>query len=346
MTGRTYCYLDLKIGDDDLERVVIELYDDICPKTAANFKALCTGEQKTDERNLHFLNMIFHRVIVGFMIQGGDVTRMDGTGGYSIYGAQFDDENFEKKHDRPFLLSMANRGPNTNSSQFFITTAPAPHLDDKHVVFGEVLRGQGSVREVEGTMCLSDKPVVDCWVADCGVLAELPEPVGDELYHPCPQDCTLDISKASKVLEAATMMKTCGNELFKGQKFSRAKHKYDKAIRYLEHDGYEPDEECKAIKISCKLNLAACCVKLGKFKDVVSNCSYIVDADAASAKCYFRRGQGYSGLSEFLLAIKDLQKAMELAPEDKAIRQELERARKKHEAQTARDRKAYSKMFQ
>eukprot|EP00116_Pleurobrachia_bachei_P017256 sb/3477518/ len=98
------------------------------------------------------------------MIQGGDITRMDGTGGHSIYGPQFDDENFDQKHDRPFLLSMANRGANTNSSQFFITTAPAPHLDGKHVVFGEVLRGQSAVREIEGTRCQEDKPVTVSYV--------------------------------------------------------------------------------------------------------------------------------------------------------------------------------------
>jgi len=165
-------FFDLNIGGAAAGRVTMELYADVVPKTAENFRALCTGEKGTGKsgKPLHFKGSKFHRVIKDFMCQGGDFTKGNGTGGESIYGEKFADENFIKKHEGPGTLSMANAGPGTNGSQFFICTVKTAWLDGKHVVFGRVVDGFDVIKKAEAVGSQSgatSKPVV---IENCGQL--------------------------------------------------------------------------------------------------------------------------------------------------------------------------------
>jgi len=170
--GRPQVFFDVTIGGKAAGRITMELFNDVVPKTAENFRALCTGEKGTGKQGkpLHFKNSKFHRVIPNFMIQGGDFTRGNGTGGESIYGEKFADENFKEKHVGPGVLSMANAGPNTNGSQFFLCTVKTEWLDGKHVVFGRVIDGMDVVKACEAKGSQSGKTAVEIVVADCGQL--------------------------------------------------------------------------------------------------------------------------------------------------------------------------------
>ncbi|MEU4107025.1 peptidylprolyl isomerase [Streptomyces sp. NPDC048208] len=158
-------YFDITINDEPAGRIVFRLFDDVVPKTAKNFRELATGEH-----GFGYAGSPFHRVIPQFMLQGGDFTRGNGTGGKSIYGEKFADENFTLKHDRPYLLSMANAGPHTNGSQFFVTTVVTDWLDGKHVVFGEVVEGQDIVDRVESLGSGSGAPKAKVTVAASGTV--------------------------------------------------------------------------------------------------------------------------------------------------------------------------------
>mmetsp|Transcript_18349 Transcript_18349/g.49333 ORF Transcript_18349/g.49333 Transcript_18349/m.49333 type:complete len:181 (-) Transcript_18349:22-564(-) len=165
-------FLDVSVGGVAAGRLVLELRADVVPYTVENFRVLCTGERGVSEtgKNLHFKGSCFHRILPGCLCQGGDITRGDGTGGESYYGTRFADENFELKHDRPGVVSMANGGPGTNSSQFFITSRKAEWVDGQCVAFGYVTDGIDVLDKIDAAGSLCGKPVKPVVITDCGQL--------------------------------------------------------------------------------------------------------------------------------------------------------------------------------
>ena len=174
MLKRPKTFFDIEINGKNAGRIVFELFSDLLPKTAENFRALCTGEKGIGHSGvpLHYKGSRFHRIIPDFMVQGGDFTHFNGTGGESIYGMIFEDEGFKVKHNKAGILSMANSGPNTNASQFFITTAKTPWLDELHVAFGQVIDGLDVVAKIEECGSASGNPTCVCEIANCGEIIQ------------------------------------------------------------------------------------------------------------------------------------------------------------------------------
>jgi peptidyl-prolyl isomerase D len=305
-------------------------------------------------------------VIKQFMIQGGDFTNFNGTGGESIYGEKFEDENFELKHDRPFLLSMANSGPATNGSQFFVTTVPTPHLDGKHVVFGQVINGKSLVRKIENMPTQADKPTADVTIVDCGELKgeeyenadkKVLDDTGDAYEdYPADYDGELD---APLVFKIASELKELGNKAFKSGNTYLGLEKYQKGLRYLnefpeadEKDGKELDAQLKALRFTLHSNSALLANKVNHFADGKTWATYALDTaaaanakDADKAKAYYRRAVAEVGLKEEDAALKDLQEAAKLAPGDAAIANEVIKVKKLIQEAEKKEKAAIKKFF-
>ncbi|KAI0498541.1 hypothetical protein KFK09_019429 [Dendrobium nobile] len=339
------CFLDMSIGGLLEGRIVVELNAAVAPRTAENFRALCTGEKGIGPNTgvpLHYKGVRFHRLIKGFKIQGGDISAGDGTGGESIYGLKFDDENFELKHERKGILSMANSGPNTNGSQFFITTTRTSYLDGKHVVFGKVVKGIGVVRAIEHISAGDDDcPNIEIVIADYG-----------DMYPDWPADLDDKPSEISWWMIAVESAKAFGNDYFKKQDLKMALRKYRKALRYLdvcwakEDIDEEKTSQLTKTKSMILTNSSACKFRLGDLRGSLIDTEFAIRENASNAKAFFRQGQAYMALNDIDAASKSFRKALELEPNDGGIKRELATTKKKIADRLHQEKKAYAKMFQ
>ncbi|KAJ7595017.1 peptidyl-prolyl cis-trans isomerase [Mycena floridula] len=370
---RPLVFFDMTIAGSPVGRIVFSLYADLVPKTAENFRALCTGEKGTgvSGKLLSYEGSGFHRIIKGFMCQGGDFTAGNGTGGESIYGEKFEDEAFLVNHTKPFLLSMANAGPNTNGSQFFITVAPTPHLDAKHVVFGEVIKGKSIVRQMEnyptGSGDVPEAPIV---ISKCGVLSpddpSLVEDAasGSDPYEDYPDDEDRDTQNPEVALEIAKNIREVGNKLFKEGNIHVALDKYQKSIRYLDVHPVMPEGSPASLKESFDgllapllLNSALAAVKVQppssfNARIAVKCATRALDTlelnPSDKAKALYRRGLAEIMLKDDDTAEKDLAAAVGLVPADQAapIAAELAKTKQRRKEKREKEKKAFKKMFE
>lgn len=371
-------FLDINMGGESLGRIVIELFANVCPKTAENFRALCTGEKGVGRagKPLHYKNSIFHRVIKDFMLQFGDFTNFNGTGGESIYGEKFADENFVLTHTEPGLLSMANAGPGTNGSQVFITTAVTSWLDGKHVVFGKVIRGMDVVRMVEDQAPGSqaqDKPRVDIVIENCGEIAQ-----GEDDAAPLdprdPYPYSFDDLKVEEGEEKncptrikyANLLKEAGNEYYKEDNLTKAVAKYSKGLRYLtvsQNVVITPEEsmDLAKAKVPIFLNRAQCYLKLheqlmktdpkeGKkffhLQTALPDLHFCLQLDDTNAKALYRLTQIYSFTGDVQEEFQVIDHALKVHPEDKNIQVLWNKADAKLKAFKKKHSQRFAKAFE
>lgn len=373
---RPCAFFDVSVGDKNCGRIVVELYDDLAPKTVKNFLELCLTDIK--ERSL--TGNYFHRVIKNFVIQAGDLTYAKdldkypdpniGKGGISIYNDEaFEDENLSEALDGPFKLCMANSGPNTNKSQFFITTYPQPHLNGKHTVFGRVIHGKSVVREIENVNTdsenvpkLSERVII----YNSGIWNEGDEvpiynasydPIGGDIFEEYPDDdAHIDKESSESVYHASTKIKESGGLLFKKGEKQQAFLKYKKCLRYVME--YFPDQDQEPdwfakyedLKKKLYLNLSLVCLQLKNFKKCIDYSSYLIDMKSKLnpqelAKAHYRHGCGLVNTKKYKEGLKELAIAKELIPDDAVITREYENCEKLMEQQKKEERSKYAKFF-
>ncbi|XP_034941970.1 peptidyl-prolyl cis-trans isomerase-like isoform X2 [Chelonus insularis] len=289
-------FFDISIDGENAGRIIFELFKDVTPRTAENFRALCTGEKGIgiNGKKLHYKGSVFHKIVPQFMIQGGDIINFDGTGGESIYGAHFEDENFKLSHSAKGLLSTVNKGqPDTNNSQFIITTEASNHLDNTNVVFGKVIRGMGVVQEISEGPVNNDKPLQVSKIIDCGEIKEgedwglVKVDESSDTYPDWPDDWdyALNIDKSEIdhhcVKEAIDKIKNAGNYYYSQKNYNKASRKYKKALRYYDwlmkscNTPNNLEQNLLESKISIILNQAIVELKKEQYRKALEHCNMI-----------------------------------------------------------------------
>lgn len=395
MVGQASAYLDIAIDGEKVGRIVCQLLENGAPKASKNFLDLCVGNVVDDSgRCLSFKGNYFHRVVKNFMIQCGDIVHCSkefsksddaGKGGCSIYAnkeelkqfsyvdaegpscfGNFEDENLGD-FSEPFYLAMANAGsPNTNSSQFFITTYPSPHLNGKHTIFGKVTHGKSVVRTVERCKIDSDGFPESCIrIEDCGAWDES---MGVPLYNACndsiggdefeeyPEDNVgIDSEDFSAAFRAANIIKESGTLLYKKKEFQNAYFKYIKSLRYVNE--YIPDLDVDkensinfgALKRKLYLNISLVLYSLQKYDEAITYATYLLDLDNVpeleQAKAYYRRGNSYLAKNDLDAARLNFQMCREKNSNDSAIVQKIEYVDELLERKKEKTRKSLGKFF-
>ncbi|CAH1159641.1 unnamed protein product [Phaedon cochleariae] len=355
-SNNPYVFFDLKYGVMKAGRVIIQLYADVVPKAAENFRALCTGEKGIGRRGkpLHYKGTKFHKVIPLCMVQGGDIENNDGTGGESIYGPTFEDESLTIKHEEEGMVGMMNAGPNTNQSQFYITTQPCSHLDDTNVVVGKIVKGLKIIVEMSDYNREDSKPPELLIIENCGELKpgepwNINESDGTEdVYPPWPDDWDEFTTANSRLVEKAVIaIKESGNFYFGENDFVDSERKYVKCLRYINWYLLQNKKNLalKSMRIIVMQNLAAALLKRQKFKETVKLCSEILAIDENNAKALYRRGQASLAMKDYDEALDDLNNASSFLPNDRNVLNLLNTV-KKHKFIYLQDEKLFfSKLF-
>lgn len=351
-----YVYLDIRIDREKAGRIIIELKNNIAPKTVENFRALCTGEKGIGKsgKKLHYKGCHFHHVIPQFLVQSGDISR-DGTLiDDSIYGGPFDDENFVIKHDKVGTVGMANKGKDSNATQFYITLAPCTHLDNSNVAFGYVKKGFNIVLEIAELPRDGDVPLVPCIIEDCGEIKpgedyQINENDGTlDVYPPYPDDMD-DINDHDMDI-VVTDIKNSGNLYYKKSNYVDSDRKYKKVLRYIEWTNKKKLKHDTKVQTKLKsqtlFNLASVRLKKMKYKDAFDLCSQVIEIDPDYGKAYYRRGQAALKLRDYDKSIEDFEKAKQYHPDDPLIQKDMLLAKKLKQCYLETEKALCSRMFQ
>ncbi|XP_053672061.1 peptidyl-prolyl cis-trans isomerase D [Anopheles nili] len=357
-------FLDIKIGPESVGRILIELRADVVPKTAENFRAMCTGEMgkaPATGTRLHYKGTKFHRIKSLFMSQGGDIVDNCGTGGESIYGKTFEDENFSLLHEDG-AVSMANLGkPHTNNSQFFITSGECPHLNGRNVVVGYVIRGCAVIGEMERYAPNYTDVNGSVIIEDCGQIAPGEDwcvnDTDDEFDRlpPFPQDWDkfYDIFSIDEMLQHLNPIRNAGNRYFKAGDFIRANRRYKKAERYFNFFSNQVNRQkphgwslMENFQLLNWLNQAIVYVRIKDYRNAVYACNAALAIDPDNAKALYRRGIAQNELRNYEQAQVDLARALQRKPDDPLIRSEYDLARKNMHEFRQQQLQVFSKMFQ
>ncbi|KAG5883924.1 hypothetical protein JTB14_032147 [Gonioctena quinquepunctata] len=288
------------------------------------------------------------------MVQGGDINNNNGSGGESIYGGIFEDEDLSMKHDNPGLVGMMNSGPNTNQSQFYITTEPCCQLDGRNVVVGQVVKGLSLVKEMSEYPRQNDIPLELLVIEDCGELKpgepwNISENDGTEdIYPPWPDDCEnrfLENSTAAEQTIAA--IKNSGKHFFNKNDYINSERKYKKCLRYMDWSVLKKIEigNIKESRNILVMNLSAVKLRLHKYKEVVELCNEVLKMDDVQVKALYRRAQARLALMDYDKALDDITSASRLLPQDKNILKVLKETKKHKSMYLKKERKFYSKIF-